>query len=65
MTGGVVVVEELALRDQGLVEIGRGRSGPERVGKALVLQVDHQNVVDRSRWKRCSHDDRALGFCRP
>ena len=46
--GGVVVLQQFALRDQRLVEVRRWRVRPEGAREALVLQIDDQDVIDRS-----------------
>ena len=48
VTGGVVILKKLAFRDERPVEVGRRRAGPERGGSLLVLEVDDEDVVDRS-----------------
>src|SRR6202041_1098739 len=40
VTYGVVVLQELALRAQGPVQVGGDRAGPERGLVALVLELD-------------------------
>ena len=59
VAGGVVVLDELALLEQRGVEVGRRRSGAERRGRALVLELDDEDVPDRPGRER-GPDDAAV-----
>ncbi len=46
VAGGVVVLQQLALRPQGAVEIGGRGAWPESGVVALVFEFDHEDVID-------------------
>jgi hypothetical protein len=48
VSGRVVVLEELPLRQERVVQIGRGRVGPKGGRLGLVLELDHEDVLDRA-----------------
>ena len=56
--GGVVILEQFALRTKGGVEVGGGGAGTERRVVALVLELDDEDVVDLPRGQRGTCDGR-------